>query len=404
MPPSTTPPDQTLLASDEAVDALCDRLIESSVIAIDTEFMGEEHFIPRLELIQVATEGDGAVIDFPAVQGSKAMARFWDIVGDPRIEKVLHAGRQDLELFAHHAGRLPKPFFDTQIAAALVGYGAQTAYANLVQRVQGVKLDKAHTFTNWSQRPLSHEQLVYALDDVTYLLPIHKHLRQKLAVMGRLDWVDEEFSRLENSLGAQARDPLERYQRIRGWESLKPRSAGVLRDLAAWREGEARRRNVPRGRVVRDEVLVQLARQTPRTLDQLRSMRGMYSSEVERNGQALLATMQQALARPESEWPNVPRDRKPDPESTGVLELLQSVLKSKAALENIAPTLIATTGDLQALVERPSTEEGVDIPVLRGWRRTLIGDTLLSVLAGHLEVWIDPQAGKLRYGPRHDPA
>ena len=404
MPPSTTPPDQTLLASDEAVDALCDRLIESSVIAIDTEFMGEEHFIPRLELIQVATEGDGAVIDFPAVQGSKAMARFWDIVGDPRIEKVLHAGRQDLELFAHHAGRLPKPFFDTQIAAALVGYGAQTAYANLVQRVQGVKLDKAHTFTNWSQRPLSHEQLVYALDDVTYLLPIHKHLRQKLAVMGRLDWVDEEFSRLENSLGAQARDPLERYQRIRGWESLKPRSAGVLRDLAAWREGEARRRNVPRGRVVRDEVLVQLARQTPRTLDQLRSMRGMYSSEVERNGQALLATMQQALARPESEWPNVPRDRKPDPESTGVLELLQSVLKSKAALENIAPTLIATTGDLQALVERPSTEEGVDIPVLRGWRRTLIGDTLLSVLAGNLEVWIDPQAGKLRYGRRHDPA
>ena len=404
MPPSTTPPDQTLLASDEAVDALCDRLIESSVIAIDTEFMGEEHFIPRLELIQVATEGDGAVIDFPAVQGSKAMARFWDIVGDPRIEKVLHAGRQDLELFAHHAGRLPKPFFDTQIAAALVGYGAQTAYANLVQRVQGVKLDKAHTFTNWSQRPLSHEQLVYALDDVTYLLPMHKHLRQKLAVMGRLDWVDEEFSRLENSLGAQARDPLERYQRIRGWESLKPRSAGVLRDLAAWREGEARRRNVPRGRVVRDEVLVQLARQTPRTLDQLRSMRGMYSSEVERNGQALLATMQQALARPESEWPNVPRDRKPDPESTGVLELLQSVLKSKAALENIAPTLIATTGDLQALVERPSTEEGVDIPVLRGWRRTLIGDTLLSVLAGNLEVWIDPQAGKLRYGRRHDPA
>ena len=404
MPPSTTPPDQTLLASDEAVDALCDRLIESSVIAIDTEFMGEEHFIPRLELIQVATEGDGAVIDFPAVQGSKAMARFWDIVGDPRIEKVLHAGRQDLELFAHHAGRLPKPFFDTQIAAALVGYGAQTAYANLVQRVQGVKLDKAHTFSNWSQRPLSHEQLVYALDDVTYLLPIHKHLRQKLAVMGRLDWVDEEFSRLENSLGAQARDPLDRYQRIRGWESLKPRSAGVLRDLAAWREGEARRRNVPRGRVVRDEVLVQLARQTPRTLDQLRSMRGMYSSEVERNGQALLATMQQALARPESEWPNVPRDRKPDPESTGVLELLQSVLKSKAALENIAPTLIATTGDLQALVERPSTEEGVDIPVLRGWRRTLIGDTLLSVLAGNLEVWIDPQAGKLRYGRRHDPA
>ena len=145
-------------------------------------------------------------------------------------------------------------------------------------------------------------------------------------------------------------------------------------------------------------VLVQLARQTPRTLDQLRGMRGMYSSEVERNGQALLATMQQALARPESEWPEVPRDRKPDPESTGVLELLQAVLKSRASMENIAPTLIATTGDLQALVDRTTQAEEVDIPVLRGWRRQLVGETLLSVLSGHLKVWIDPEAGKLRFG------
>lgn len=400
----TTQPDQSLVASDESLDALCDRLTDSSVIAIDTEFMGEEHFIPRLELIQVAAEGVGAVIDFPAVQDTPPIARFWDILCDTRIEKVLHAGRQDLELFSHHAGRLPKPFFDTQIAAAMVGYGAQTAYANLVQRIHGVKLDKAHTFTNWSQRPLSKEQLVYALDDVTFLLPIYRHLRQKLTVMGRLQWVDEEFSRLEVALGAQARDPQERYQRIRGWESLKPRAACVLRDLAAWREGEARRRNVPRGRVMRDEVLVQLARQTPRSLDQLRGMRGMYSSEVERNGQALLATMQQALARPESEWPEVPRDRKPDPESTGVLELLQSVLKSRSAMENIAPTLVATTGDLQALLERASTEEEVDIPVLRGWRRQLVGDMLLSVLAGDLKVWIDPQLGKLRFGHLDHPA
>ncbi|HMU30371.1 MAG TPA: ribonuclease D [Nitrospira sp.] len=395
---ATLDPDQTFITSDHMLDRLCDQLANSAVIAIDTEFMGEDHFIPRLELIQVAAEGVAAVIDFPAVQDSAPMVRFWELVCDARIEKVLHAGRQDLELFAHHAGRLPKPFFDTQIAAAMVGYGAQTAYANLVQRVQGVKLDKAHTFTNWSQRPLSKDQLVYALDDVTFLLPIHRHLRQKLSVMGRLDWVDEEFSRLEVSLGAQARDPQERYQRIRGWDSLKPRAAGVLRDLAAWREGEARRRNVPRGRVMRDEVLVQLARQTPRTLDQLRGMRGMYSSEVERNGQALLATMQQALARPESEWPEVPRDRKPDPESTGVLELLQAVLKSRAAMENIAPTLIATTGDLQALVERTSPVEEVDIPVLRGWRRQLVGETLLSVLSGNLKVWIDPQIGKLRFG------
>lgn len=244
---ATLDPDQTFITSDHMLDRLCDQLADSTVIAIDTEFMGEDHFIPRLELIQVAAEGIAAVIDFPAVQDSAPMTRFWEIVCDARIEKVLHAGRQDLELFAHHAGRLPKPFFDTQIAAAMVGYGAQTAYANLVQRVQGVKLDKAHTFTNWSQRPLSQDQLVYALDDVTFLLPVHRHLRQKLTVMGRLEWVDEEFSRLEVSLGAQARDPQERYQRIRGWDSLKPRAAGVLRDLAAWREGKPGAATCPAG-------------------------------------------------------------------------------------------------------------------------------------------------------------
>ncbi len=399
----TNQPDPTIITSEDRLEALCDQLGACTTIAIDTEFMGEEHFIPRLELIQVAADGVAAVIDFPAVQHMRPIARFWDILCDARIEKVLHAGRQDLELFSHHAGQLPKPFFDTQIAAAMVGYGAQTAYANLVQRVQGVRLDKAHTFTNWSQRPLSRDQLAYALDDVKFLLPVHRHLRQKLTVMGRLGWVDEEFSRLEVALGAQARDPQERYQRIRGWDSLKPRAAAVLRDLTAWRETEARRRNVPRGRVLRDEVLLQLARQTPCSLDQLRGMRGMYSSEVERNGQALLSVIQQALARPESEWPDIPREHKPDPESTGVLELLQAVLKARAASENIAPTLIATSNDLQALVDRKNSDGEPDIPVMRGWRRQLVGETLLSVLGGRLKVWIEPSSGKLRFG-HLDPA
>lgn len=397
----TVKPAQDLpyIASADALNALCERLETVTTLAIDTEFMGEEHFIPRLELIQVAADGFAAVIDFPAVQQSGPITRFWELLCTASIEKVLHAGRQDLELFAHHAGQLPKPFFDTQIAAAMVGYGPQTAYANLVQRVQGVRLDKAHTFTNWSQRPLSQDQLVYALDDVKFLLPVHRHLRQKLTVMGRLEWVDEEFSRLEGSLGSQARDPQERYQRIRGWDSLKPKAAAVLRDLTAWRENEARRRNVPRGRVLRDEVLLQLARQTPRTLEQLRGMRGMYGSEVERNGQALLAVMQQALARPQSEWPEIPRDRKPDPESTGVLELMQAVLKARASADNIAPTLIATTSDLQALIDHDEVQGSEpDLPVLRGWRRQLVGETLLSILDGRLKVWVEPETGKLRFG------
>jgi ribonuclease D len=158
---------------------LCEQLKDSPRLALDTEFVGEDSFVPKLELIQVATERTAAVIDFPAVQLNGALDTFWGIVCDPVVEKVVHAGRQDLDLFAVHAGQIPKPFFDTQIAAAMLGFGSQVAYSNLVQRVHGTKLDKAHTFTNWSARPLSNEQLAYALEDVTFLLAIHDHLHSR---------------------------------------------------------------------------------------------------------------------------------------------------------------------------------------------------------------------------------
>ena len=371
----------------------CDRL------AIDTEFVGEDRFVPRLELIQVAAEGVAAVIDFQAVHGSEPIDDFWALICNPRIEKILHAGRQDLELFLTHAGQVPKPFFDTQIAAAMVGYGPQTAYANLVQRVRGVKLDKGQTFTNWSQRPLTEDQLVYALADVQFLIPVHEHLRDRLRALGRLDWIDEEFARLEGALGAQARDPQERYQRIRGWDSLKPRSAAVLRELASWREGEARRRNVPRGRVARDEVLVQLARQAPRSIDQLRTVRGLYGGEIERNGSVIVELIVRASALSPAEWPSVPREKRTDAESTGTVELLQAVLKSVATEANIAPTLLATSADLQTLIELRGKHDQADLPILRGWRRRLAGDLLLEVLSGTVTIGISPLTGKVEVGP-----
>lgn len=379
------------------LERLCDQLTPASRIALDTEFVGEESFIPRLELIQVATEHHSAIIDFPAVQESKALASFWDIVRNPQVEKVVHAGRQDLDLFATHAGAIPKPFFDTQIAAAMVGYGAQVAYANLVLRVHGKKLAKAHTFTNWSARPLTADQLAYALEDVEFLLAIHDHLRSRLHKLGRLEWADEEFSRLETVVGDTRREPQERYQRIRGWDSLKPKSAAVLRELAAWRESEARRRNVPRGRVMRDEVLLQLARHPPCSIDELRAVRGLHGSEVERQGETLLSTMQAAMALPASAWPDVPKERKVEPESTGMVELLQAVMKAQAANHEIAPALLATTSDLQALVDGRAQGTVPDLSVLRGWRRLLLGELLLQVLNGEVAVKIDPASGKLAW-------
>jgi len=392
----TPNPPMQYVTDQRALETLCLTLRQSPRLALDTEFVGEDTFIPRLELIQVATAATAAVIDFPAVLASGSLDVFWELVCDPKIEKIVHAGRQDLDLFATHAGQIPKPFFDTQIAAAMVGYGAQVAYANLVQRLHGTKLEKAHTFTNWSARPLSDDQISYALEDVEFLLPIHTHLQDRLSSLGRLEWVSEEFARLESAVGEKSREPQERYQRIRGWDTLKPKGAVVLRELAAWREAEARRRNVPRGRVMRDEVLLQLARHPPKSVHEFRGLRGVHSSEVDRHGEQLLATITSALALPPSAWPEVPRERKPDPESTGIVELLQAVLKARAAEQGIAPTMLATSSDLQTLVEAKQNRSTLDVPILRGWRRQLVGDLLLKVLDGAVTITVDRTSGALR--------
>ena len=395
----TMPAQDQYITSAHALDELCQSLKDSSRMALDTEFVGEDSFVPKLELIQIATDDTAAVIDFPAVQAAGSMEVFWEIVCNPAVQKVLHAGRQDLDLFALHAGQIPKPFFDTQIAAAMVGFGPQVAYANLVQRVHGTKLAKAHTFTNWSARPLSADQLAYALEDVTFLLAIHDHLQTRLTKLGRLEWAGEEFSRLEGAVGDTRREPQERYQRVRGWDTLKPRSAAVLRELAAWREGEAKRRNVPRGRVMRDEVLLQLARHPPRHLQELRAVRGLHGSEADRNGEQILAVIKSASSLPPSEWPDIPKERKPEPESAGLVELLQAVMKARALDEEIAPTLLATSADLQALVEAKD-HTALELPVLKGWRRELLGTILLDILAGKLAVAIDPATARLTWRPR----
>ena len=236
---------------------LCSQLRGAHRIGLDTEFIGEDRFTPRLELLQVAVGDTCAVVDVPAVDTLDGLA---EVLANPKIEKIFHAGRQDLDLLAAHTGQVPTPFFDTQMAASMVGYGMQVAYGQLVQKVTGQKLEKGHTFTNWSQRPLTQDQLAYAFEDVQFLFAIHDHLLKRLKSLGRMEWVQEEFERLRTLLGTTAKDPRERYQRIRGWDNLKPKHAAILRELAAWRDEEAQRRNVPRGRVIRDEVLIELAR------------------------------------------------------------------------------------------------------------------------------------------------
>ena len=385
------------ISDEQALSELCALLESCARIGIDTEFIGEESFVPRLELIQLSTPDVQVVLDFPALQQTRALPRLWEIICSTKIEKIVHAGRQDLELLATHMGQLPRPFFDTQIAAAMLGYGAQVAYAQLVQRTQGARLEKSHTFTNWSQRPLSNDQIAYALADVQYLLPIHDELRRRLQSLGRLEWVQEEFHRLGTLVVERDQMSRERYQRIRGWDGLKPRQAAVLRELTSWREAEARRRNVPRGRVLRDEVLLQVARQSPKHQADLREIRGFPPQEAARSAEAILAVITQALALPANEWPDVPRDRKPEPESAGQVELLQAALKARAAALGIAPTMLATAGDLQKIVEDRVAGATPNVPLMEGWRKTIAGDLILSVLEGRTGLKILPDTGQVTF-------
>lgn len=388
----TPPASHLYIETAEGFRAFCRELRHATRVALDTEFVGEGSFVPKLELIQVAAEGLIAVIDVPAVGSLECFA---EVLGDRRIEKVVHAGQQDLELFHIYAGAVPVPIFDTQVAAAMAGYGTQVGYAQLVQRVLGTKLDKSHTLTNWTQRPLTLEQITYALEDVRYLLQACEHLYQRLKALGRVDWIQEEFARVVARPMDQSSNPRERYRRIRGWDSLKPKAASVLRELAAWREAEARRRNLPRNRIARDEVLLGLARHTPRTMAALRNTRGLHPSEADRNGEVLLGLIRTAMTLPPDEWPAIPQPPQVQLEAVGVVDLLQAVLKARAHAVEIAPSLLASAADLRALVEAKQGRDNLDLPILRGWRRELAGDLLLSVLEGNCIVRVDPATGSL---------
>ncbi len=387
------PPDPEYIRDETELIALCARLRGHDRLAVDTEFMGEDSFHPRLEIIQVAAGDVIAIIDY---QKAPKLAPFFSLLADSRILKVLHAGRQDLEIFSVLSGSVPTPVFDTQVAAAMVGYGPQIGYAQLVHQVLKVTLEKSETFTNWAQRPLTPEQIAYALEDVRYLLALHDHLVRRLKALGRLEWAEEEFRRVQSLADHEARDPRLRYQRIKGWEGLSPRVRGVLREVAAWREHEAKRRDRPRGRILRDEILVEIARRSPTTVEALGQLRGIQPSHVEKYGEALVAAVKQGLAVHDHELPRVEKRRRIDPETAGLADLLGTALKVRAVEASISPQLLATSADLELFALERGRGEAEKLPILQGWRRQLAGEHLLKVLEGKLTVGYDPETKQVR--------
>ncbi len=377
---------------------LCAQAQAEGRIALDLEFIREHSYAPRLALIQIAVSDNCAIVDPLEVHDLSPLLDLWT---SPQVRKVLHAAGQDTEVLHWHAGAVPTHIFDTQIAAALIGLGDQLAYARLVDQLLGVSLSKGESYSDWLQRPLSPAQIAYALDDVRYLLPLQDALSQRLEAMGRATWLAEECQRFANPAIYQ-RDPRQLFRRIRRSNTLSAAGLAILCELAAWRDREARQRDRPPGSVLHDEMLVDVARKAPRTLDELQRLRGFPARELERSGTSLLTAVAHGLAVPEAERPQPLHGRGPTPAEELIVRFLEACLKALCAREKLSSAFIASRTDLETLVRRyrQGRLDSEGSPMLEGWRGDLAGKELLAVLSGRVSLHLHPQTGRMEFTPR----
>lgn len=366
-----------------ALETLVADLAASERIALDTEFMRERTYYARLCLVQVATDELMAVVDPLACEDLKPL---WQVVtGGPEV--IFHAASQDLEIIVQESGALPSTHFDTQVAASFLGYGDSIGHSRLVASLTGNSLGRSEAYTDWARRPLSQEQVDYALDDVRYLLSMRDRLGSELEAAGRTSWVREELADLASRIRAEP-DAENLWRRVKGGRGLKGGKLAVLRELAAWREREAQRRDIPRQRVLPDHVLAEVSRRTPRRLEQIERLRGVNPHEARRSGDALLAAVARGLEMPQDQHPDwgAPAPHAADPRIDAFAALLDSVLRSRSRDLQLSSRLLAKRADLEALVRfhLSGLEEEPDLPVLSGWRRDCVGNELLSVLRGDL--------------------
>jgi ribonuclease D len=365
---------QTLyIDTPEKLHDLCWRLADAEWLALDTEFMRETTYYPRLCLLQVGTPEVTACVDPLALPDIEPLAK---LIYDPAVTKVMHACSQDMEIFYHLRGTLPAPVFDTQLAAPLLGHPEQAGYGRLVEDVLGVRLAKTHTRTDWSHRPLSQAQLAYAADDVIYLGRLYVNLREELKRRGRLEWLAEDFAALSDS--ARYENPPElAWRRVKAAYKLRGSELAVVQALAAWRERTAQTENKPRGRLMKDDVLIDMARQKPGGRDQLGRIRGLHERSLKRYGDELLALIREFKQRTPEPLPAYVKAEDLSPEQEALADLLNAVVHLRAAEQALNPAQLAPHKALRRLVLGHE-----DTEVLRGWRRRLIGEELQAVLRG----------------------
>lgn len=364
-----------LITKQDDVVAFCEAIAGAPYVAIDTEFLRDSTFWPKLCLIQAATPDHAAAID-PLAEGVD-LAPLLDILADTGTVKVFHAARQDMEIFVRLMGDPPGPVFDTQIAAMVCGFGDSIGYDKLVAAVAREKIDKGPRFTNWAERPLTDEQISYALSDVTHLCVVYERLSSMLKTRGRADWAAEEQNILVEP-ATYDMAPETAWKRLKT-RTEKPRFLSVLQAAAAWREREAMRRDQPRNWVMRDDTLLNVAAQAPRDAGALARCRGLPKGFANsRAGQELLAEVKTAAARPASEAPKAQPRRQPDPEMQPTVELLRVLLKRAAESHGVAQRLIANAEDMEEIAA------GRNAPALSGWRRQVFGEDAVKLVKGEL--------------------
>ncbi|WP_108003219.1 ribonuclease D [Mycoplana dimorpha] len=365
-----------MIETTAALAEACALLAKSDYLTIDTEFLRETTFWPELCLIQMAGPETAVIVD-PMAEGID-LAPFFALMADSGVVKVFHAARQDLEIIYHLGQLIPHPIFDTQVAAMVCGFGDSVSYDQLVQKTKGVQIDKTSRFTDWSRRPLTDKQLEYALADVTHLRDVYQFLKGELEREGRTLWVTEEMAVLE-APGTYDIHPDDAWKRLK-LRVKKPLELAVLQKVAAWREREARNRNVPRSRILKDDTIYEIAQQQPADAEALGRLRTIPKGwERSQTGAQLVAVIQEALTIPKADLPRLPRQSQVPEGVAAASEMLKVLLKLVAEKQGVAAKIIANSDDLERIAAEGET---ADVAAMHGWRRELFGNVALDLIAG----------------------
>jgi ribonuclease D len=370
-----------LITTTSELAAVCSRMAAHPFVTVDTEFLRETTYYPLLCVAQMASPEEAVVVD--TLAAGIDLAPFYALMADEKVMKVFHAARQDIEIVWHAAKLIPHPIFDTQVAAMVLGYGDSISYDQLVQRITGDTLDKSHRFTDWTRRPLSNAQLSYAISDVTHLRDVYLALVEDLQRRDRAAWVEDEMSVL-TSPDTYRMEPENAWQRLKT-RVRKPKELAVLIEVAAWREREAQSRDVPRSRVLKDEVIADIAVQAPTTTEKLKHLRSLPKGfERSRWGEAIVAAVERGLAR---DMKALPLQQRTQPAANGaaVVELLKVLLRMISERHHVAAKVIATVDDL----ERIAADDNAKVPALAGWRHELFGEKALALKHGKLALAIE---------------